>query len=102
MSKKFIRVTSGWIPVSMLILFAIALAAGQARARLQHESDASAVSSWQSVTTRSDRSDDDYPGPGRVVFEPLLPAPAEFEFRLNTRILSLKSIDAITAPSGWR
>jgi hypothetical protein len=34
MSKKFIQMTSGWIPVSVLLLFAAALIAGQARANL--------------------------------------------------------------------
>ena len=34
MSKKFIHLTSGWIPVSMLCLLAIALVTGQARANL--------------------------------------------------------------------
>lgn len=34
MRKQFIRITSGWIPVSILALLAIALIAGQARANL--------------------------------------------------------------------
>jgi len=43
MSKKFIQITSGWIPVSILVLFAIAFVAGQARARVENEFGASAV-----------------------------------------------------------
>jgi hypothetical protein len=34
MSKRFIHLTSGWIPVSMLCLLAVALVEGQARANL--------------------------------------------------------------------
>jgi hypothetical protein len=37
MSNKFIRLTSGWIPVSVLLLCAAALIAGQARANLPAE-----------------------------------------------------------------
>ncbi|MDA0678868.1 MAG: hypothetical protein O3A13_00665 [Proteobacteria bacterium] len=34
MKKRFIQLTSGWIPVSVLLLFTVALIAGQARANL--------------------------------------------------------------------
>lgn len=34
MSKQFIRITSGWIPVSVLLLCTVALVAGQADANL--------------------------------------------------------------------
>lgn len=37
MKKRFIQLTSGWIPVSVLLLFTIALIAGQARANLPSE-----------------------------------------------------------------
>ena len=37
MQKQFIRMTSGWIPVSVMALLAIALIAGQARANLPKE-----------------------------------------------------------------
>ncbi len=37
MRKQFIQLTSGWIPVSVLGLFAAALVAGQARANLPNE-----------------------------------------------------------------
>ncbi len=37
MSKQFIQMTSGWIPVSVMVLLAIAVIAGQARANLAHE-----------------------------------------------------------------
>jgi hypothetical protein len=37
MSKRFIEMTSGWIPVAVLLLFAAALVTGQARARLGDE-----------------------------------------------------------------
>lgn len=38
MSKKFIQLTSGWIPVSVLLLFAAALVMGQDRSGLPQES----------------------------------------------------------------
>ncbi len=34
MRKRFIELTSGWIPVSVLLLFAVVLVAGQASANL--------------------------------------------------------------------
>ncbi len=37
MSKKFIQLTSGWIPVSVLLLFAAALVMGQDTSRLPQE-----------------------------------------------------------------
>lgn len=37
MKKQFIQFTSGWIPVSVLLLLAVALVAGQARANLPAE-----------------------------------------------------------------
>lgn len=37
MHKQFIQLTSGWIPVSVLVLFTAALVAGQARANLPNE-----------------------------------------------------------------
>ena len=37
MSKKFIQMTSGWIPVSLLVLFAAAFALGPARAGMPAE-----------------------------------------------------------------
>ena len=43
MKKQFIRLTSGWIPVSVLVLFTIALVAGQARASLSEETRATPV-----------------------------------------------------------
>jgi hypothetical protein len=40
MSKKFIQLTSGWIPVSVLLLLAAALVTGQAQANLPVEAKA--------------------------------------------------------------
>jgi hypothetical protein len=37
MKNQFIQLTSGWIPVSVLVLLAIALITGQARANLPNE-----------------------------------------------------------------
>ncbi len=37
MHKKFIRMTSGWIPVSVMALLTVALIAGHARANLPKE-----------------------------------------------------------------
>jgi len=37
MQKQFIQLTSGWIPVSVLVLFTAALVMGQARANLSNE-----------------------------------------------------------------
>jgi len=43
MKKQFIRLTSGWIPVSVLVLFTAALVAGQARANLPNDIQAAPV-----------------------------------------------------------
>lgn len=43
MRKRFIQLTSGWIPVSVLFLFTIALVEGQARANLPNEIKAAPV-----------------------------------------------------------
>lgn len=43
MQKQFIQLTSGWIPVSVLVLFTAALVAGQARANLPNEIKAAPV-----------------------------------------------------------
>jgi hypothetical protein len=43
MKNRFIQLTSGWIPVSVLLLFTIALVAGQARANLPNELKAAPV-----------------------------------------------------------
>lgn len=37
MSKRFIQMTSGWIPIAVLLLFAAALVTGQARAKLPED-----------------------------------------------------------------
>jgi hypothetical protein len=58
MKDQFIRLTSGWIPVSVLVLFTIALIAGQARANLPHEVTAapahSTETTWKNVGLSSD------------------------------------------------
>jgi hypothetical protein len=43
MKQQFIQLTSGWIPVSVLVLFTVALVAGQARANLPNEIKAAPV-----------------------------------------------------------
>ncbi len=40
MRKRFIELTSGWIPTSVLLLFAVVLVAGQASANLPAEARA--------------------------------------------------------------
>tara|TARA_B110000438_G_C15722555_1_gene610503 strand:+ start:642 stop:953 length:312 start_codon:yes stop_codon:yes gene_type:complete len=44
MHKKFIRMTSGWIPVSVMALLTVALIAGHARANLPKEVVAAQIS----------------------------------------------------------
>lgn len=51
MRKRFIRLTSGWIPVSVLALFVVALVAGQARANLPNEIKAAPVPSSTTAIT---------------------------------------------------
>lgn len=43
MNKHFIQVTNGLVPVVVLLLFVVALVAGQARANLPHQVTAAAV-----------------------------------------------------------
>jgi hypothetical protein len=43
MNKHFIQVTNGLVPVVVLLLFVVALVAGQARANLPHQVTASAA-----------------------------------------------------------
>ena len=51
MKNQFVRKTSGWIPVSVLVLFAIALVAGQARANLPNEIKAAPLLPAATATT---------------------------------------------------
>ena len=50
MRNRFIQLTSGWIPVSVLLLFAAALVAGQDRANLSPDASAAPVASELTVS----------------------------------------------------
>jgi len=82
MSKKFIQMTSGWIPVSILVLFAIAFVAGQARARQQIELGASAVPGVEILNASETQRRPDHAS-GRMVIERMLRASAKFRFSVE-------------------
>lgn len=69
MSKQFIQMTSGWIPIAVLALLAAALIAGQARANLPQEHSPAPLST--------------------------APAPAPVKILLNTRML--QKLDVLPA-----
>jgi hypothetical protein len=89
MKQQFIQLTSGWIPVSMLALFAIALIAGQARANLPNEIKAApvpATTTSVSIVLNVDvlRKLEALP----LVVDTLLALPSDLEGTLNTGLTS--------------
>jgi len=91
MKNQFIRKTSGWIPVSVLVLFAIALVAGQARANLPNEIKGAllpAATATTIVVLRSDMSSgfDALP----VAIDTLSVGPSELEAGSDAGITSLR------------
>ena len=89
MKKQFIQLTSGWIPVSVLLLFTIALVAGQARANLPNEIKAApipAVTTSINIVLSSDvlKKLEALP----IVVDTLLALPSDFELGIEARITS--------------
>ena len=92
MKKQFIRLTSGWIPVSVLILFTVALVAGQARANLPNEIKAAPMlptTTSITVVLTSDmlRKLESLP----LVVDTLLELPADLEFVYDRSIASCRT-----------
>jgi len=88
MSKQFIQMTSGWIPIAVMGLLAAALIAGQARANLPHEHRAVPVPAATApvnivLSTQMLKKLDALP----TVVENLLAMPIDIELRIDTRIL---------------
>jgi len=91
MSKRFIEITSGWIPVSVLLLFTAALVTGQAQANLPDEAKSSsmpaAAASFNFVLNKDTlRNVEAVP----LVIDSILALPSEFELSIEARILSGK------------
>lgn len=89
MRKQFIQLTSGWIPVSVLLLFTIALVAGQARANLPNEIKAApvpAATTSINVVLSSDMLKKLEALP--LVVDTLLTLPSGIELRIDGRINS--------------
>ncbi len=89
MKKQFIQITSGWIPVSVLALFAVALIEGQARANLPDEIRAvplPTVTTSVKVVLNADivRKLEVLP----LVVDSLLALPSDLEVSFDTRIIS--------------
>ncbi len=88
MSKQFIQMTSGWIPVTVMVLLAVALIAGQARANLPNElraePDAAATTSVNIVlNTQMLKELESLP----AVVDTVLAMPKNIEVRIDARIL---------------
>ncbi len=87
MSKQFIQMTSGWIPVVVMALLAVALIAGQAQANLPNELRAASTPATTSVnivlSTQMLKKLDSLP----AVVDALLAMPKDIELRIDTRIL---------------
>lgn len=88
MSKQFIQMTSGWIPVTVMVLLAVALIAGQARANLPNEFPAApgpaATTSVNIVlSTQMLKELESLP----AVVSTVLAMPKEIELHIDTRIL---------------
>jgi hypothetical protein len=95
MKKQFIRLTSGWIPVSVLILFAIALVAGQARANLPDEITAAPVlpvattSVNSALSINSLKKLDALP----LAIDTFLALPSELSVRMDNRVATPRRAD---------
>ena len=88
MSKRFIEITSGWIPVSVLLLCAAALIAEQARANLPNETKAAPVpaasTSVSFILTRDALRQFESVPP---IVDTILALPAEIEFSVQTKMV---------------
>lgn len=89
MKKRFTQLTSGWIPISVLLLFTIALVAGQARANLPNEIKAAPVPAAMTsinVVLNSDMLKKLEALP--LVVDTLLALPSDVELSIDARIIS--------------
>jgi hypothetical protein len=89
MKKQFIQLTSGWIPVSVLLLFTVALVAGQARANLPNEIKAApmpVVTTSINIVLSSGVSKKLEALP--LVVDTLLALPSDIELGIDARIVS--------------
>jgi len=100
MSKQFIQITSGWIPVTVMALLTVALIAGQARANLPKDLIAAPVPAATTsvnilLSTQMLKNLDALP----AVVDTLLAMPKDIELRIDTRILrgdvSLENVSPI-------
>ncbi|MGI9202814.1 MAG: hypothetical protein ACR2Q3_02320 [Woeseiaceae bacterium] len=98
MSKQFIQMTSGWIPIAVMVLLAAALIAGQARANLPYEHRSAPVPAAVPVkivlNTEMLKRLDALP----AVVDSLLAMPINIELRIDTRILRGDLSQANVAP----
>jgi len=97
MSKKFIQLTSGWIPVSVLLMFVVALVTGQARANLPSEikaTPAPMVTTSINVVLHSQMFEKLETLP--LVIDTLLALPAEIELSIDATIRSTDDDSAHT------
>lgn len=91
MSKRFIEITSGWIPVSLLLLFTVALVTEQAAANLSNESRAiPQVATPAAVTVVISRD-----ALGKIesvsdIVDTVLALPSNIELRIDARVFPVK------------
>ncbi len=101
MKKQFIRLTTGWIPVSVLLLFTIALIAGQARANLPSEIKAAPVlpvlTTSVSVVRGADMSEKLEALPH--LLDTVLALPSDSDVSINADTLTLDSSGDGSSPS---
>ena len=95
MSNKFIQMTSGWIPVSVLLLFAAALVTGQARANLPAEIKSTpahfaTISIEHVVNSKLIDRLEVLPG----ALESVITLPSEIELTIDTKIFSSDGKDS--------
>lgn len=88
MSKQFIQMTSGWIPIAVMALLAAALIAGQARANLGQEYKPALISAASmpvkiELHTEKLQKLEVLP----AVVDRLLAMPINIELSIDTRIL---------------
>jgi branched-subunit amino acid transport protein AzlD len=94
MKKQFIKATSGWIPVSLLVMLTIALIAGQARANLPNE--VRAVPAPVAVTLVNAVPSADMLKKLALlsfVVDTMLALPSDFELTIDEKILSVDKRD---------
>ncbi len=88
MSKQFIQMTSGWIPIAVMTLLAVALIAGQAQANLPNELravPAPAMTTSVKIVLNAQMLKRLESLPAAV--DTLLAMPKDIDLRVKTRIL---------------